>query len=72
MDDDQYESEEEDKQIQKSQQKKNKNYTIDDIMHLDSQLNIGKKKKEEPTITKAITKERKKKYCKKSQRLVRF
>jgi hypothetical protein len=72
-DDHEEEDDEEDKQIEKSSKKKNKNYTIDDIMNLDSQLHIGKKKKkEEPTITKAISKYPKKKHCKKSQKLMRF
>jgi hypothetical protein len=40
------ESDDSEEEVQASASKAKKNYTIDDIMQLDSKLNIGKKKKQ--------------------------
>lgn len=53
-----------------------KAYSIDDIMHLDSQLTIGKKKKQAAVVVAAKEenkkKEKKKVFTKKSKKIIKF
>ncbi|CDW87144.1 UNKNOWN [Stylonychia lemnae] len=62
-------------EVQVAQSKAKKNYTIDDIMQLDSKLSIGKKKKQAAPALQAsnpVKKEKKKVFSKKSKKIIKF
>eukprot|EP00347_Sterkiella_histriomuscorum_P023071 403336062 len=55
--------------------KAKKDYSIDDIMQLESKLSIGKKKKQTPVVaatSNPVKKEKKKVFSKKSKKIIKF
>lgn len=62
-------------EVQVVQSKSKKDYSIDDIMQLDSKLSISKKKQAPVPMdnkSRGIKKERKKVQAKKSKKIVKF